>query len=231
MSKLKVGVIFGGMSTEHDVSIVSGTAIIQNLNKEKYEIFPIYIDSDGRWYKYTKNIEEIVTLKVGDTVQEIEKIPNEFDYLSKLDVVFPVLHGLYGEDGTIQGLLELLKIKYVGCKVLSSSICMDKVYAKAIFEKAQIPQANYSYVKAENNQYTYVYNNFDEENLNLDEICEKVEQKLGFPVFVKPSNSGSSVGIKKIIGVYKDPRINDNAVKTKKTYFCFVLRSTCTNFG
>ena len=219
MSKLKVGVIFGGMSTEHDVSIVSGTAIIQNLNKEKYEIFPIYIDSDGRWYKYTKNIEEIVTLKVGDTVQEIEKIPNEFDYLSKLDVVFPVLHGLYGEDGTIQGLLELLKIKYVGCKVLSSSICMDKVYAKAIFEKAQIPQANYLYVKAENNQYTYVYNNFDEENLNLDEICEKVEQKLGFPVFVKPSNSGSSVGIKKA----KDKNELKEAIKYASKYDTKIL--------
>lgn len=219
MSKLKVGVIFGGMSTEHDVSIVSGTAIIQNLNKEKYEIFPIYIDCDGKWYKYTKNIEEIVTLKVGDTVKEIEKIPNEFEYLSKLDVVFPVLHGLYGEDGTIQGLLELLKIKYVGCKVLSSSICMDKVYAKAIFEKAQIPQANYSYVKAENNQYTYVHNNFDEEILNLDEICKKIEQKLGFPVFVKPSNSGSSVGIKKA----KDRNELKEAIKYASKYDTKIL--------
>ena len=197
MKKLKVGVIFGGMSTEHDVSIVSGTAIIENLNKEKYEIFPIYIDKTGKWYKYTKNIEEIVTLKVGETIEELEKITNEFEYLSNLDIVFPALHGLYGEDGTIQGLLELLKIKYVGCKVLSSSICMDKVYAKAILEKAQIPQANYSYIKAENNEYIYIYSNFDEEKLNLDEIILKIEEKLGFPVFVKPSNSGSSVGIKK----------------------------------
>ena len=197
MSKLKLGVIFGGMSTEHDVSIVSATSIIQNLNKEKYDIYPIYIDKDGKWNKYTKNINEIKVLKVGDTIKEKEKILNEFEFLSNLDVVFPVLHGLYGEDGTIQGLLELLKIKYVGCKVLSSCVCMDKVYAKAVFAKAEIPQANYVYVKANNNNYTYVHNNFDEETLNLEDICLKTEEKLGFPVFVKPSNSGSSVGINK----------------------------------
>ena len=134
MNKLKAGVIFGGMSTEHDVSISSGTSIIKNLSKEKYEILPIYISEDGSWYKYTKNIEEIEALHVGDKITELEKIENEFEYLKSLDVAFPVLHGLYGEDGTIQGLLELLKVKYVGCKVLGSSICMDKVYAKIIFE-------------------------------------------------------------------------------------------------
>lgn len=197
MSKLKLGVIFGGMSTEHDVSIVSGTAIIQNLDKEKYEIIPIYINKNGEWYYYTKPIEEIVALHVGDDITELEKIPNEFNCLKNLDVAFPVLHGLYGEDGTIQGLLELLKIKYVGCKVLGSSICMDKAYAKIIFEKAGIPQAKYSYIKAENGIYTYIHSNFDEEILEIEKIIEKVEEKLGYPVFVKPSNSGSSVGINK----------------------------------
>ena len=134
---------------------------------------------------------------MGDEITELEKIENEFEYLKSLDIAFPVLHGLYGEDGTIQGLLELLKIKYVGCKVLSSSICMDKVYAKIVFDKAEIPQADYAYVKAEEGKYTYVHKNFDEETLNLDQICEKIENKLGLPVFVKPSNSGSSVGINK----------------------------------
>lgn len=213
MDKLKIGVIFGGMSTEHDVSISSATSIIANLDKTKYEVLPIYISEDGEWYKYTKPVEEIEPLHVGDKITELEKIENEFAYLKKLDVAFPVLHGLYGEDGTIQGLLELLKVKYVGCKVLASSICMDKVYAKIIFEKAQIPQANYVYIKAEKNnndentgftneklgenQYTYVNENFEEEILTLENIAIKTEQKLGFPVFVKPSNSGSSVGIKK----------------------------------
>lgn len=197
MNKLKVGVIFGGMSTEHDVSISSGTSIIKNLSKEKYEILPIYISQEGKWFKYKKNIEEIEALHVGDKITEIEKIENEFEYLKGLDIAFPVLHGLYGEDGTIQGLLELLNVKYVGCKVLSSSICMDKVYAKIIFEKAKIPQAKYVYVKAEEGEYTYVCENFEEEKLTLKTIAQKTEKKLGFPVFVKPSNSGSSVGIKK----------------------------------
>ena len=193
----KVGVIFGGMSTEHEVSISSGTSIISNLDKQKYEILPIYISQNGEWYKYTKPVNDIIPLHVGEKIEELEKIENELEYLKNLDVVFPVLHGLYGEDGTIQGLLELLKIRYVGCKVLSSSICMDKVYTKIVFDKAQIPQANHVYVKAENGEYTYVHTNFDEEILNLDQICKKVENKLGLPVFVKPSNSGSSVGINK----------------------------------
>ena len=197
MDKLKIGVIFGGMSTEHDVSISSGTSIISNLDKQKYEILPIYISQNGEWYRYTKPVQEIVPLHVGDEITELEKIENEFKYLRNLDVAFPVLHGLYGEDGTIQGLLELLNVKYVGCKVLGSSICMDKVYAKIVFDKAEIPQADYAYVKAENNQYTYVYKNFDEEILDLEQISKKIENELGLPVFVKPSNSGSSVGISK----------------------------------
>lgn len=194
---MNLGVIMGGMSTEHNVSIVSGTSIIKNLNKEKYNIFPIYIDLEGRWYKYTRPLEEIEVLQVGEEPKELEKIDNEIEYLRKMDVVFPALHGLYGEDGTIQGLLELLKIKYVGCKVLASSVSMDKVYTKVLFEKAGIPQANYIYIKACNNTYTFVDKQFNEQKLELEEISEKVEKQLGYPVFVKPSNSGSSVGINK----------------------------------
>ncbi len=197
MSKIKLGVIFGGMSTEHDVSIVSATSVIKNLNQEKYEIFPIYIDNNGKWYHYAKNIEEIEVLKVGEKLDNIEPIENVLDYLRNLDVAFPVLHGLYGEDGTIQGLFELLKLKYVGCRVLGSSVCMDKAYAKVIFDKAGISQAKYMYIKAKNNDYRYIDSNFNEQKLTLDEISKKVKEKLGFPVFVKPSNSGSSVGIEK----------------------------------
>ena len=193
MDKIKLGVIFGGMSTEHDVSIVSGTSVISNLNKDKYEVFPIYINKQGDWYKY-EDINK--SYQVGDEVDNITKIDNPTLYLKSLDVVFPVLHGLYGEDGSIQGLLELLKIPYVGCHVLSSSISMDKAYTKIIFEKAGIKQANYIYLKVSKNNCILIHKDFSEEIVTLDKVCE-IAESLKYPIFVKPSNSGSSVGIRK----------------------------------
>lgn len=197
MSKLKLGVIFGGMSSEHDVSITSGTSVIKNLNKEKYEIYPIYIDRQGNWYEYTKNVYEIEVLEVGTQIEEKREITNVIEYLKKCDVIFPVLHGLYGEDGTIQGFLEILKKPYVGCKVLGSSVGMDKVYTKIIFDRAKINQAKYIYVKRVDQGYTYVDKDFNEHSYGLDDIAGIVEKELGYPVYVKPSNSGSSVGINK----------------------------------
>lgn len=197
MEKIKVGVIFGGQSTEHDVSIVSGTSVIKNLNKEKYEIYPIYIGKNGEWYNYTKAVNKIEIFKIGEEPKELEKIENVFDELKKVDVVFPVLHGLYGEDGTIQGLLELLKIPYVGCKVLASSICMDKIYAKAIFEKAKLKQAKYITIYAQKDSYTYIDSEFNHKEKTLEELISIIEKELTYPVFVKPSNSGSSVGVTK----------------------------------
>ena len=115
-----------------------------------------------------------------------------------MDVVFPVLHGLYGEDGTIQGLLELLKIPYVGCKVLASSIGMDKAFTKILFEKAKINQAKYLYIKKyKDDKFIYVDENLLETKVDLNEIVNLVNKKLKYPVFVKPSNSGSSVGVNK----------------------------------
>lgn len=174
--KRKIAVIYGGMSTEHDISLISGKNIILNLDKEKYDIYPITIEKNGTWKYNDKKLENIIST------------------LKKMDVVFPALHGLYGEDGTIQGMLKLAKIKYVGCEVLSSSICMDKVYAKVIFEKAKIPQAKYVYIK---NKNIFINESFDEIKINQTELGKIIKQKLGFPVFVKPSNSGSSVGINK----------------------------------
>lgn len=197
MEKIKIGVIFGGQSTEHDVSIVSGTSVIKNLNKSKYEIYPIYIDKEGNWYNYTKPVNEIEIFKIGEEPEELEKIENVFDELKKVDVVFPVLHGLYGEDGTIQGLLELLKIPYVGCKVLASSICMDKIYAKAIFEKAKLKQAKYITVYATKDAYIYIDSELNHKEATMEYIISNVEEELKYPVFVKPSNSGSSVGVNK----------------------------------
>lgn len=192
-----LGVIFGGISTEHDVSIVSGTSVIKNLEKSKYNITPIYIDENGEWYIYDVPVDKIEILKIGEKLKNLVKIENVFEVLKKQDVVFPVLHGLGGEDGTIQGMLELLKIKYVGCKVLASSIGMDKAYTKVIFEKANINQAKYEYIRKYNNEYIYVDKNFNEEINTLDKICNILVEKLKFPMFIKPSNSGSSVGINK----------------------------------
>jgi len=197
LNKIKVAVLFGGMSTEHQVSIVSGTSVLHNLRKDKYEITPIYISKEGEWYYYTKPIEEITVLQVEDTITELKKIENIFSVLKQVDVIFPVLHGLYGEDGTIQGLLEMLQKPYVGCKVFASNVCMDKAYAKVIFEKANIPQAPYVYLRKRKEKYYLVEEDFTEKEINDKKMQKTIEEKLGYPVFIKPANSGSSVGIKK----------------------------------
>lgn len=177
---IKLGIIHGGVSTEHEVSEMSSKSIMENLNKEKYDIYDIYINKYGKWFERKDGKEE--------------EIYNLIWYLKELDVVFPVLHGLWGEDGTIQGMLEMLQVPYVGCGVLASSVGMDKVYAKIIFDKAGINQTPFVYVYKKKNGYIIINENFDEEEFEL----EKITSKLKFPMFVKPSNSGSSVGVKKV---------------------------------
>ncbi len=218
----KVAIIYGGMSSEHDVSMVSGQNVIDNIDKTKYDIYPLIITKEGKWIdKREKEIKDI------------------FKLLKEMDVVFPVLHGLYGEDGTIQGMLEMAKVKYVGCKVLSSSVSMDKVYTKIIFEKAKIPQAKYIYLKNEN---TYIDENFDEMYLENDKIISLVEEKLSFPVFVKPSNSGSSIGISKakngaeLIKAIADASIYDKKIIIEqaivgKEVECAVLGNEASSVG
>lgn len=203
MGKKRLGVIFGGTSTEHEVSIVSGTSVIKNLNKEKYEIYPIYIDKAGEWFEFEPDNK---TYKVGDEIVGTKKIENIWNYLKTMDILFPVLHGLQGEDGTIQGMFELLKIPYVGTRVLGSSVCMDKVYSKIIFEKAKLNQAKYIYIRRFEDKYIYVNEDFSEEILNIKETVNKIMEKIDFPMFIKPSNSGSSVGISKAKN--KDELIN-----------------------
>ena len=198
MEKLKIGVIFGGISSEHDVSKVSGTSVICNLDKEKYDILPIYIDKQGNWNTYEKDINKIKILDIDSNVEkDIAPISNIETTLKSLDVVFPVLHGLGGEDGSIQGMFELFGIPYVGCGILASSVGMDKVYTKIIFEKAGIKQAKYEYIRKFNDKYIYVDSNFNEEIINIDKVVEKINKNLKYPMYIKPSNSGSSVGINK----------------------------------
>ncbi|MBQ2938722.1 MAG: D-alanine--D-alanine ligase [Clostridia bacterium] len=210
MQKLKLGIIFGGMSTENEVSCVSGVSIIKNLNKEKYDIYPVYIDKNGEWFEVL-NLEE--NEKRGEELEDKNPISNVMEFLKSLDVVFPVLHGLYGEDGTIQGVFELLKVPYVGCGVLASSVGMDKVYSKIIFNKAGINQAKYVYLRKYNEDYIFIDEAFNEKILKLEELSNIVCDKLKFPMFVKPSNSGSSVGISK---VSDKEELNDAIVEASK---------------
>lgn len=179
---IKLGVIFGGMSTENEVSVKSATSVMNNLDKNKYEVFPIYIDKQANWFEYEGN----------------KPIENIIKYLKNMDVIFPVLHGLYGEDGTIQGMLELLKIPYVGCGIIASSIGMDKSYTKIIFEKAKINQTKHIYIKDyDGEKMTIVEDDLDEKKTNIDEVINLSNKKLKFPLFIKPCNSGSSVGVNK----------------------------------
>lgn len=178
----KVCVIYGGKSTENEVSKMSAKAVIDNIDKDKYEIEKVYISKEGEWLQ-------------AETHSKIEDI---FKFLKSTDVVFPVLHGLYGEDGTIQGLLEIVGVPYVGCNVLASCVGMDKVYTKVIFEKAGFNQAKYIVIRKCGSGLKYISTDFSECEIDKNGIISKVESTLRYPVYVKPSNSGSSVGVKKV---------------------------------
>ncbi len=183
--KKKIAVLFGGQSTEHEVSRVSATSVLKNIDQEKYEVYPIGITKDGLWFEYTGKLDNIGS----GTWEKDEcyKTPEGQNILfnKAVDVVFPVLHGLFGEDGTIQGMCKLLNLPCVGPGVMSSAVCMDKVYTKYLLENFNIKQADYVVINA--HEY--------EQNKQI--LLEKIERKLGYAVFIKPSNSGSSVGITK----------------------------------
>jgi D-alanine-D-alanine ligase len=182
MSKLKVAVIFGGRSGEHEVSLVSATSVIKALNKDKYEILEVGITHDGEWLIGENCLENFKSKKFENLkpVMFMTK-PHAFDF----DIVFPVLHGPYGEDGTIQGLFDMFQIPYVGCGVLASSTCMDKLQCKAILQSAGVPVV------------PYVGFNRKAWKKEQKEILNDIEKNLGIPCFVKPANMGSSVGISK----------------------------------
>jgi D-alanine-D-alanine ligase len=209
VKKLRVGIIYGGRSGEHEVSIASAAAVFQNLDKQRYEPIPIRIEKDGRWIiadrlPLSSSAAEVIEqarlhpARLGRGGREAHLLahPGEeqiltFDGGSKvqglgLDIVFPVLHGPYGEDGTVQGLLELANIPYVGAGVLASAVGMDKAVAKLVFAARGLPMAPYLVV-------------LRRQWLATPEAVESdIASSLGFPVFVKPANLGSSVGISKV---------------------------------
>ena len=197
--KLRVGVIFGGESVEHEVSIISAVQAMKNLDEEKYEIIPIYITKDREWYTggLLRNIElysDLELLKKYATNVVLYNKDNTFVLQKKtgikrivnyVDLILPVVHGTNTEDGTIQGYLELIGIPYVGSNLYSAAVGQDKVFQKQIFDASKLPITKYMWF-------------FDAEyKENETEILNKIN-KLGYPVMVKPARLGSSVGISKV---------------------------------
>lgn len=186
--KQKLLVLCGGQSSEHLISRMSCTSVLNNLDRDKYDITLVGIDTDGKWYNL--DIEK-KDLALDNWLNNSNEINNVFKLLKEHDVAFPVLHGLYGEDGTIQGLFELAKIPYVGTRVLSSSVSMDKIYTKKILETVGIPQVKSVYVKKRyDGNLVVVTNEFEE----IQDVEAHIIEKIGVPCFIKASRSGSSMG-------------------------------------
>ncbi len=202
MKRLKIGVIFGSRSVEHEVSIITAHQVMQAIDTNKYEIVPIYITKEGHWVTGEKllkleSFKDIVLLVSG--LQRAYIAPDSSvdslvggsrkwfrdKVLKKIDVVFPLVHGTYGEDGTLQGLLELANIPYIGAGVLGSALGMDKIAMKAVFKENQLPVLNYIW---------FLRNEWEDKQHEI--IC-RIEAALKYPLFVKPANLGSSIGISK----------------------------------
>lgn len=183
--KLKVAVLFGGQSVEHEVSRLSAASVLRNIDKEKYDIYRIGITKEGKWIEYNGSIDNIENGSWEH--DECYKTPDGYKLIfnKEVDVVFPVLHGFCGEDGTIQGLCKLSNIPCVSCGVLSSALIMDKAYAKYIADKFNIKQTKYLVISE------YQWKN------SKEELIKQAEEYLGYNIFIKPSNGGSSIGISK----------------------------------
>ncbi|MCM1053405.1 MAG: D-alanine--D-alanine ligase [Ruminococcus sp.] len=189
---MKLAVLFGGRSNEHEVSTVSASSILENLDKEKYDITPIYLDKENNFYKWLEPISNIKTLKIGELPHNLEKISNSFEYLKTFDLVFIMIHGKDGEDGVFSSILDFLNIKYIGNSPLSSTLTMDKILTKEILENNNIKTSKYMAITKYNNEYLY-----KDLSLNIKDLINKIEETLNYPLFVKPSRSGSSLGISK----------------------------------
>ncbi len=202
LMRKRVAVIFGGRSVEHEVSVITGIQVMENMDRDKYDIIPIYIDKDGKWFT-GNSLMEFENFKESnlDDLQEVILSPKTNDYnlyshpeniglfkkkvMDKIDIIFPTIHGTNGEDGTIQGLFELMNIPYVGCGVLASSVGMDKIIMKDVFKANGLPIVDYIW---------FYRREWLEEQ---EETIKTIEEGLGYPVFVKPANLGSSIGISK----------------------------------
>lgn len=217
MEKLKVCVIFGGRSSEHEVSLVSAASVMNALDQSKYEIIPLGISKSGRWLAGEKSLQLLrsgeepgrsnAIVSPDPTEQKLvapAHAPAALEALSpKIDVVIPVLHGPFGEDGTIQGLLELANLPYVGAGVLGSAVCMDKVVQKALCRQAGVPVVDYLWLRHIDWQHPiekpYAAPAQAQQlwGMTQKQMIETIIDTLGLPAFVKPANMGSSIGITK----------------------------------
>ncbi|KKQ35956.1 MAG: D-alanyl-alanine synthetase A [Candidatus Nomurabacteria bacterium GW2011_GWB1_37_5] len=175
----KIGLFFGGMSNEAEVSIMSAKNVIKNFDYNRYKLALIYWHKDGSFYHF-KDISDI------GKISKAKKI-SVFDFKKIIDIALPMTHGKYGEDGVLQSIFEWQKLKYCGCRVLSSALCMDKAVFKEVINGAGINQTGF-----------YVINLADIDKNNLNKFIKELKNKLRLPIYVKPSNSGSSVGITKV---------------------------------
>ncbi len=204
--KTRIGIIFGGRSGEHEISIRSAKTVIEQIDKDKYEVIPIAITRQGHWLNPSESLQQLPENIQESLAESVSKFPSnaialvgdtkyqgltrletsaEEEKLLLLDVVFPVLHGTYGEDGTIQGLFEMAGIPYIGCGVLASACGMDKVTMKILFRDSELPMCK------------YVWFLRSEWERSKDAVIAQTVAKLGYPCFVKPANLGSSVGVSK----------------------------------
>lgn len=196
--KIRVGILCGGKSAEHEVSLQSAKNVVEAINRKKYEVVLIGIDKTGKWYlnessEFLLNANDPKLIKLSKTSENIALVPGDKEdqliSLSKLtpmqpvDVVFPILHGTYGEDGSIQGLLKLAGIPFVGASVLGSAVGMDKDIMKRLLKEDGISIADF-----------LVFNRMFQEKIDF----ENIKNQLGLPFFVKPANLGSSVGVNKV---------------------------------
>ena len=198
MKKKTIAVLFGGVSSEHDVSLISASSVIKNIPSDRYDVIMIGITKDGRWLYYSGNVDKLPDSSWEDdpscmpalispdaSCHGVILLKSNSVQAVPIDAVFPVLHGKNGEDGTVQGLLELAQIPFVGCSSVSSGICMDKALTNTIADAAGIPQAKWRSIAR------FEYDSKESEFIN------ECSGYLGFPIFVKPANAGSSVGIGK----------------------------------
>ncbi|HLV43552.1 MAG TPA: D-alanine--D-alanine ligase family protein [Aggregatilineales bacterium] len=200
IKRIRVGVVFGGRSGEHEVSLRSARSVMDAIDRDKYEVLPIGITREGRWIAGSDPMKALtggegavrpaaLLGEPGDpslrAIEPLDDSSRSLTTISEVDVFFPVLHGPYGEDGTIQGLFELADVPYVGAGVLGSSVGMDKVVFKAVMQAHGVPVLPYELVLR------------SEWEGDRDSVLDRVERALGYPVFVKPANLGSSVGVSK----------------------------------